>query len=182
MKSISPELFQLGYRQIQNCLDDFLFYEVFLFDHQRVEELHKMRISAKSLRYSLEVFSDLYQKKTDFAHAIAKKAQEYLGDIHDNDIWIEFLPKFLEEELARIKDFYGYASPYRRVRPGIEYLIENRKAEREKLYKAFLKDWKKWKLDETWLNLRKVIFLTSLDSSSVDENTSNTDAEPPTTK
>ena len=173
---ISLELFQLGYKQIQSCLDDLLFYEVFIFDKRRIDELHLMRISAKSLRYSLEVFSDLYQKKTDFALTIAKQAQEYLGDIHDNDIWIEFLPKFLEEELGRIKEFYGYSSPYRRIRPGIEFLIENRKTEREKQYKAFLKDWKKWKLDETWLNLRKVIFLTNIDSDNPEEISSVSDS------
>lgn len=162
----SSGLYRLGYKQIQNQLDEFLFYEVFIFDAQRVEELHSMRISAKQLRYSLEIFSSLYKKETAFALKIAKQAQEYLGDIHDCDVWIEYLPKFMDKELNRIKEFYGYTRPYRRIRPGIEYFIENRYQERGRLYKAFLKDWKKWKLKETWLNLRKVTFLTSLETQS----------------
>ena len=162
----SPALFQLGYKQIQSRLDEFLFYEVFIFDRQRVEELHQMRIAAKKLRYSLEVFSELYEQETDFALKISKQAQDYLGEIHDCDVWIEFLPAFMEKEFQRIKDFYGYAQPYYRIRPGIEYFIDDRKREREKLYKNFLRDWKNWKLKETWLNLRKVIFLTSLEIQS----------------
>lgn len=162
----SPALYQLGYKQIQNRLDEFLFYEVFIFDIQRVEELHSMRISAKKLRYSLEIFADLYRNETDFAQKIIRQAQDFLGEIHDCDVWIDFLPLFMQKEYERIKSFYGYTRPYRRIRPGIEYLIANRKQEREKLYQTFLKDWKDWKLKETWLNLRKVIFLTSLEIQS----------------
>lgn len=160
----SSELYRLGYRQIQTRLDEFLFYEVFIFDPDRVEELHQMRISAKQLRYALEVFSDLYKQETDFTLDITRQAQEYLGNIHDSDMWIDFLPEFMNKEMKRIKDFYGYSGPYNRIKPGIEYLINNRKRERSQQYKNFLKDWKVWKFKETWLNLRKVIFLTSLET------------------
>ena len=81
----SAELYRLGYKQIQTQLDAFLFYEVFIFDQTRVEELHQMRISAKKLRYALEVFSELYNNETDFALEVARKAQEFLGNIHDDD-------------------------------------------------------------------------------------------------
>ena len=160
----SSELYRLGYKQIQTRLDEFLFYEVYIFDPDRVEELHQMRINAKQLRYALEVFSDLYKQETDFALDISRQAQEYLGLIHDSDVWIDFLVEFMNKEMKRIKDFYGYAGPYNRIKPGIEYLIKNRKRERSRLYQAFLKDWKDWKFDETWLNLRKIIFLTSLET------------------
>jgi len=160
----SSQLYQVGYKQIQTRLDKFLFYEVFIFDPNRVDELHQMRINAKQLRYSLEVFSDLYKHKTDFALDIARQAQEYLGNIHDGDVWIYFLPEFMNKEMKRVKNFYGYTGPYNRIKPGIEYLIKNRKRERNRLYKTFLKDWKEWKFKETWLNLRKVIFLTSLET------------------
>jgi len=162
----SSGLYQLGYKQIQNQLDEFLFYEVFIFDSRRIDELHSMRISAKKLRYSLEIFSELYSHETDFTLKITRQAQDYLGEIHDCDVWIEFLPLFMQKEYERIKSFYGYTRPYRRIRPGIEYFIANRKEKREKLYQTFLKDWKNWKMKETWLNLRKVIFLTSLETQS----------------
>ena len=177
----SPGLFQLGYQQIQNRLDEFLFYEVFIFDSQRVEEMHAMRVTAKQLRYCLEIFSDLYRQETDFALNITRKTQDFLGEIHDCDVWIEFLPKFMEKEFQRIKSFYGYTRPYRRVRPGIEFLIADRQKERERLYRSFLKSWKQWKLNETWLNLRKVIFLTSIETQahpeleSPTENSTSTD-------
>lgn len=157
------ELYQLGYEHIQKRLDEFLFFEVFIFDPDRVEEMHQMRIAAKQLRYALEVFSDLYMKKSDFALEIARQSQQFLGEIHDADVWKVFLPSFMEKEHEKVLDFYGYASPFNRLKPGIEYLLKNRIKERNRLYNEFLKNWKNWKLKETWLNLRKVIFLTNLE-------------------
>jgi len=156
----TKSLYELGYKHVQDCLDKVLFYEIFIFDPNRVEELHKMRIAAKHLRYSLEIFSDLYEGKTDFALAIAREIQQYLGEIHDADVWVEYLPQFMDTEYKQIKNFYGYTSPFSRIKPGIEYLLENRKTERENLYRKFIDSWKKWKMQETWLDLRKIIFLS----------------------
>lgn len=158
-------LYQIGYKNIQNRLDEFLFFEVFIFDPARVEELHQMRIAVKRLRYSLEIFSDLYDKQTDFALDIARQTQQYLGEIHDADVWINFLPKFMENEQQRIRKFYGYLGPYSRLKTGIEYLISDRKKERIRQYQKFLGDWRNWKLKESWLNLRKIIFLTNLNEA-----------------
>jgi len=158
----SQDLYQLANHRIQSRLDELLFFEVFIFDPARIEELHQMRISAKRLRYALEVFSDLYVGKTDFAQNISREVQEYLGKIHDADFWIDFLPKFAKKELSRIHSFYGYNRPFNQIAPGIDFLLDNRKKEREGLYKAFINDWKEWKLKEIWLNLRKVIFLSGI--------------------
>ncbi|HUV15474.1 MAG TPA: CHAD domain-containing protein [Pelolinea sp.] len=157
------DLIQLGYKNIQSRLDEFLFFEVFIFDPLKIEELHQMRIAAKRLRYSLEIFSTLYEGKTDFALDIARQTQQYIGEIHDADVWINFLPKFLNSEQQRIAQFYGSRSPFSRIKPGVDFLISDRKSERDRLYKQFLEDWQKWKLKETWLNLRKIIFLTSVE-------------------
>lgn len=177
----SAELFQVGYKKIQSRLDEFLFYEVFIFNPNRISELHQMRIKAKRLRYALEVFSELYQLETDFALDITRQVQEYLGNIHDCDVWISFLPEFMEKEMRRVKTYYGYSSPFSRIKPGIEYLIKDRERERTRLYKSFIKEWKKWKFDETWLNLRKVVLLTSLETPHppIDEKRTEKPEEPP---
>jgi CHAD domain-containing protein len=170
-------LFQIAYTQIQSRLDEFLFFEVFIFDPARINELHQMRIAAKHLRYTLEIFSELYSAKTDFALDISRKSQQVLGEIHDADVWSLFLPKFLSKEEMRVSKFFGYKRPFNRLKPGIDFLLENRKIERERLYKQFLQEWKKWKLKETWLNLRKIIFLTGLENLEENQNLSNNNPE-----
>jgi len=159
----TQKLLQAAYTQIQSRLDEFLFFEVFIFDPERINELHQMRIAAKHLRYTLEIFSELYLSKTDFALDVTRKSQQILGEIHDADVWSLFLPKFLSREEIRVNQFFGYKRPFNRLKPGIEFLLENRKIERGRLYNQFLQEWKKWKLKETWLNLRKIIFLTGLE-------------------
>ncbi len=134
LENNSITLFQLANSQIQSRLDEFLFFEVFLFDPERKNELHQMRIAAKHLRYALEIFSELYSGKTDFALDISRKAQQILGEIHDADVWSLFLPNFLNTENERVNQFYGYRSPFNRLKPGIEFLLANRKAERDRLY------------------------------------------------
>ena len=162
-KEKSIKLYQTAYSQIQSRIDEFLFYEVFIFDPERINELHQMRIAAKHLRYALEIFSELYSGKTDFALDIARKSQQILGEIHDADVWSFFLPSFLNREETRVSRYYGYRSPFNRLKPGIDFLLADRKTERQRLYKQFLQEWKKWKTKETWLNLRKIIFLISLE-------------------
>lgn len=157
-------LFQLGYEQVQKRLDEFLFFEVFIFDSSRIEELHRMRIAAKHLRYTLEIFSELYNGKTDFALDLARQSQQLLGEIHDADVWTMFLPRFMEKEQKRVLNFYGSLSPFNRLKPGLDYLLENRRQERNRLYDCFLNEWKAWKMKESWLTLRKVIFMANLES------------------
>jgi CHAD domain-containing protein len=69
-----------------------------LDDEDAVETLHEMRIAAKRLRYSLELFRDLYGKKGEQQIDRVKQLQEELGHIHDIDVRIELI----EQELLAV--------------------------------------------------------------------------------
>jgi len=159
------EMFQFAYYHIQKQLNKMLFFEVFLFDQSKTKELHKMRIAARKLRYTLEALAGLYGKEVDFAVDSVKNIEQNLGRIHDADVWIKFLPKFLTEERNRIKNFYGYHNPYMRIEPGIKYLLDNIKKGRVHQYQSFIDDWKTWKREEIWMELRKKIFLACIEPS-----------------
>lgn len=59
-------------------------------DESKIQELHLMRKMAKKLRYILEI-----EPNSTYDHLINKMKlfQEILGNIHDNDITIDFLKK-----------------------------------------------------------------------------------------
>ena len=61
------------------------------------EELHKIRIKAKPVRYTMEFFRFVYGD--DFAELTKemKKFVEILGDIHDRDVLIEQLRDYMDE-------------------------------------------------------------------------------------
>ncbi len=59
-----------------------------------------------------------------------KKVQTLLGDIHDCDVWVDYLPQFLEEERIRTVEYYGHARPLNRLKAGILYLQQERQEHR----------------------------------------------------
>ena len=78
-----------------------------------VEELHNMRISAKRLRYSLELFRDLYGKTGEKQIDRVKQLQEELGHIHDIDVRIDLIEQELlalaQEQIQTLSDSLSHA-------------------------------------------------------------------------
>lgn len=56
-----------------------------------IRELHDLRIAAKRLRYTLEVFEDALPPATRPAHEELVRIQEELGALHDRDVMIALL-------------------------------------------------------------------------------------------
>jgi CHAD domain-containing protein len=60
-----------------------------LFNPFDIETLHEMRISAKRLRYAIELFQQCWGHSiATYAKRVAQM-QTALGDVHDCDVWIE---------------------------------------------------------------------------------------------
>jgi hypothetical protein len=76
---------------------------------ERVRELHDMRIAAKRLRYCFEFFTPCF---TDLGEALKrfKKLQDFLGELHDCDVWVDYLRQQLKDafaELAQLRKGLG---------------------------------------------------------------------------
>ena len=63
------------------------------------EALHDLRISAKRLRYSLELFRPQFGKAGERQIERVKTIQEILGTLHDHDVRIDLIG----DELSRLK-------------------------------------------------------------------------------
>jgi hypothetical protein len=74
---------------------EFYSYAPIVHDESAVHELHQLRIAAKRLRYSLELFQVVFGEEGERLTEQVKEIQELLGLIHDHDvrIWL------IEEEL-----------------------------------------------------------------------------------
>jgi CHAD domain-containing protein/predicted phosphodiesterase len=66
---------------LQSCLED----------EKEVEKHHAMRIAAKRLRYTMEIFRPLYNEVFSTTLPTIKSLQEALGEVHDRDVWIASL-------------------------------------------------------------------------------------------
>jgi CHAD domain-containing protein len=68
-----------------------------------VETLHKLRIQCKRLRYTLELLHEILGASVESAIAQVKKAQDYLGELHDTDVTAHLVQDFLDRCARRRK-------------------------------------------------------------------------------
>jgi len=115
-------------------LEELYQFAPYISDPASVEELHNMRIAAKRLRYTLEIFAPCFSGK-DFEKLSSqvKSIQEQIGEIHDRDVRGPLLSAFLEARGADRPE----------IRPGLERLIQSQRSERDALYEKFVSYWNK---------------------------------------
>ena len=133
----------LANRAIRAKLQRFLKYETYIHDPERILELHAMRIAAKRLRYTLEIFSPLDKNGYKSWLRLIKLLQEQLGAIHDCDVWMVFLPQLHNPE--------GNNS----ANTGITLFQLNRSNTRHRLYTQFIREWDVSREKRVWERLEE---------------------------
>ena len=73
--------------QISNRIDQMLALEQFVHVESAAAKHHELRIAAKRLRYTMEIFSPLYNGGLRDHISIMKQFQDLLGEVHDYDVW-----------------------------------------------------------------------------------------------
>jgi CHAD domain-containing protein len=139
--SFSDELYALAARHISKRTSALLQYEPFVARPECVAEHHAMRIAAKHLRYTLEVFAPLYSDELQMTLEAARDVQEQLGQIHDCDVWVDFLPVFIEAERVRTLDYAGRLDGFTEMVSGMQHVREDRARHRAELHTKFLSYW-----------------------------------------
>ena len=115
-------------------LEELYQFAPYIGDPANVDELHNMRIAAKRLRYTLEIFAPCFSgKEFEKLSAQAKSIQEQIGEIHDRDVRGPLLQAFLEARGTELPE----------IRPGLERLIQSQQSERAALYRKFISYWNK---------------------------------------
>src|SRR2546428_10712082 len=76
-------------------LEDMYDWAKYVDDPYRIHELHDLRIAAKRLRYSLEIFADVLPAECAAAIKEVEQIQEDLGALHDSDVMIALLRLFM---------------------------------------------------------------------------------------
>ncbi|HEX8174282.1 MAG TPA: CHAD domain-containing protein [Pyrinomonadaceae bacterium] len=139
-KEMGREVIQSQYAELDNLSRS-------LFNPFDVEPLHDMRIAAKRLRYSLELFCPCFG---DELRAIAKEIaglQSSLGELHDCDVWIDDLSKRLKaRNRAAHSDINDSARGEQLTEEAADlWLLQHFVMERTKHYDDALSRWAEWK-------------------------------------
>ncbi len=114
-------------------------------DPQNVRELHDMRIAAKRLRYTMELFAPVFGKNFAQTLKVVEDIQERLGAIHDADVIVPLLEDAQEKETERerkkaLKKNSG-GPPLFVAAEGLSPLTARRRADRDRLYHEFVAFW-----------------------------------------
>jgi len=150
----SPYVYEQAYRNIMMRAEELIAFDPYVNRPECVTEMHDMRIAAKRLRYSIELFEPVYDERLKKHRKEIRDLQELLGQLHDTDIWLETLPKFIDEEQQRTRAYYGHDRAFGRLRTGLEWLITQREAERKRIYENCVARWGLLQNEKFWDQLR----------------------------
>jgi CHAD domain-containing protein len=94
---------------------EFYSFEPIVSHPELSEALHDMRISAKRLRYTLELFRSQFGKAGERQIERVKAIQELLGTLHDHDVRIDLigeeLSQLMVEQSRKTRSDIADASP-----------------------------------------------------------------------
>ncbi|MCZ7395956.1 MAG: CHAD domain-containing protein [Candidatus Methanoperedens sp.] len=156
----SPETYQKALVHITSRLDEIFAHEASVYIPENIKEHHAMRIAVKRLRYTMEVFSPLYEGELENQLAVCKKLQDVLGDLHDCDVWIDYLPQFMEEERAYSLNYFGHDDSFGILASGLMHFQQHLRERRSAIYEEFVAYWKDIQEQNIWNDLKQFIQLT----------------------
>jgi len=95
-------------------LDKLLEFAPYVYKPKNIKKLHRMRIAAKNLRYTLEILRPWYGGKIDKYIRASRNIQDSLGEIHEFDVLKQTLVGFLNKKdkafnktITRLKQKYA---------------------------------------------------------------------------
>jgi len=136
-RSVSVQ--QKASQHISRKLQSFLDMEEYVHTENAIQQHHQMRIAAKRLRYTMEIFSNLYEDNLKEFISLLKQIQDYLGEMHDCDVWIQYIPQFIE----KIQNEHDNSLDIRVLEAGLNEFLRYIQNRRHLLYKDFISLWDK---------------------------------------
>ena len=138
-------------------LDDFLALENWVHTENEVLKHHEMRIYAKKLRYTMESFASLYKNKLAEEIETTKAFQDVLGEMHDCDVWTQYIPKFIQETNAQNKFKQKKKTGTIEAENALLNFLNYVKEKRKENYAKFVRLWDENKKEGFFVQLRKGI-------------------------
>jgi CHAD domain-containing protein len=134
----------LGVLVIKERVVDFIAASPCLFHPYQIKKLHKLRILAKRLRYSMELFARCGDEELEEMAKAVAQMQTALGELHDCDVWISDLGA----RLKRLSRKDAVEPNDEKLRAGATWLLEHFATERMQHYRDALVLWDKWQAEK----------------------------------
>jgi CHAD domain-containing protein len=152
-----PSLRESAFRLLSLRLEEVLSFAYVVDNPADEEGHHALRVAAKRLRYSLELFTPLLGEAGGALVKEIKVLQDRLGELHDCDVWRSFLPAFIDAERRRTLRYYGHGKAFPRLEKGLRFLLHRWEEERERRFASFLAWWRDAEKRNFWRRCREEI-------------------------
>jgi hypothetical protein len=151
---------------VKTRLEDLYRWEAYVDHPYNIRELHDLRIAAKRLRYSFEVFEEVLPAACGAFVTEITHLQDELGEMHDNDVLIAMLRLCLASQDSDAVSQTGQAGHHKQhagktlvssdlaahilqlsatptveQRYGLELLLQRQEQQRDAQYTAFRQHW-----------------------------------------
>jgi len=133
----------LGSEIIRARLKDFAAASPCLYMPYQIKKLHELRILAKRLRYSVELFALCWGKEMETMAKEVAQLQTSLGELHDCDVWIQDLGSRLKRTARKTST----EQPELRMRAGATWLLKHFAAARTEHYRDAISRWEQWQAE-----------------------------------
>jgi CHAD domain-containing protein len=157
---VKPKLFGISppaALRINKRLSTLISYDPWVLHPEAVAEHHATRIAAKKLRYTMEIYGSVYRNSLRKSLARVKKIQEILGDIHDCDVWIDYITLILLRERTLLRSSKGTKRPDTVTLASLKLVLYNRETERKRRYRQFVHIWQALTRTKLWEELKKTL-------------------------
>jgi CHAD domain-containing protein len=144
-------------KHVLGRLDELLGLGHCLAEPQNAPQHHAMRIAAKRLRYTIEVYKPACAGLLDEPIEVLKQLQTLLGEVHDCDVWVEKLGRLLRKEAKRVRSLYESAGPLLALKVGIEYLQAECRRRRQEAFRQLAESWDRLEREGYWAGLVRVV-------------------------
>jgi putative phosphoesterase len=151
-----PSTYTKAHTYISEKLGDFLVMEECVHHENDIVNHHKMRIRAKWLRYTMEIFSPKYDEKLEKYISVMKHFQDLLGEMHDYDVWIDFIPKFITDIKLELASRIETNEQIPTIEKGLLKFLQDIQEMRRSKYKEFVSFWEDTIKKQTFERLRQI--------------------------
>ncbi len=141
--------------RIARRLDLLLSHEPWVHNPDAIAEHHAIRIAAKKLRYTMEIYAPLYRRGLKKTLRRIKKIQEILGDLHDCDVWIDMVMAMLLKERQSSSEMNTVKNTQVGKVTSYKHFLSEREKERKIIYRRFVRYWDSLGRTRLWDELRK---------------------------
>jgi len=156
------EVMEKAYWLIFTRLNDLLAMEKYVYLENKVLKHHEMRICAKKLRYTMEHFAPLYNNKLAGEIERLKAFQDVLGEMHECDVWINFIPKFINEVTYTTQSEKNKKTGPKKIELELSTFANYIRQKRKENYKQFVQLWDESQKEAFFEQLRKTIGLKKI--------------------